>query len=93
MDLARKAFPAQIIRLEEEWGDWLVAQKQTESAIAHFIEAGVFKKAIDAAINARQWNKAIQLVSSQSSDVAKPFLKQIAKHYFEIRQFDQAEKY
>lgn len=93
MDLAKKAFPAQMIRLEEEWGDWLVAQKQTDAAIAHFIEAGVFKKAIDAAITARQWNKAIQLVSSQSQEVAKPFLKQIAKHFFEIRQFAQAEKY
>lgn len=92
VDLARKSFPAQITRLEEEWGDHLVNHKQTESAIPHFIEANCFKKAIDAAISSRQWNKAIQLVSSQPTDVAKPFLKQIAKHFAEIRQFDQAEK-
>jgi intraflagellar transport protein 172 len=57
-----------------------VSQKQVENAINHFIEAGVLEKAIEAAISARQWVKAVQLVAHQPSEIAKPFLKQIAKH-------------
>jgi intraflagellar transport protein 172 len=38
--LAREAFPADVVKLEEEWGNYLVSQKQLDSAINHFIEAG-----------------------------------------------------
>ena len=51
-----------MIRLEEEWGDNLVLHKQLDAAINHYIEAGVVEKAIDAAINARQWSKAVQVI-------------------------------
>ena len=34
------SFPNEVIRLEEEWGDYLVSQKQLDAAINHFIEAG-----------------------------------------------------
>lgn len=57
-----------------------MSQKQVENAINHFIEAGVLEKAIEASISARQWVKAVQLVAHQPSEIAKPFLKQIAKH-------------
>lgn len=40
MELARAAFPAEVVRLEECWGDYLVQQKQMDAAINHFIEAG-----------------------------------------------------
>lgn len=40
MELARVAFPAEVVRLEESWGDYLVQQKQMDAAINHFIEAG-----------------------------------------------------
>ena len=79
--------------LEERWGDWLVSQKQTENAINHYIEAGCFQKAIEAAISSRQWSKAVQLVSGQTPEVARPYFKQIAKHYGETRQLDLCEKY
>ena len=36
-------------------------QKQLDGAIPHFIEAGRMEKAIEAAINARQWTKAAQV--------------------------------
>jgi len=36
------------VRLEEEWGDWLAAQKQLDAACNHYIEAGVYLKAINA---------------------------------------------
>lgn len=40
IDLARREFPAFVIEVEEEWGDWLMTQKQMDAAINHFIEAG-----------------------------------------------------
>lgn len=40
VELARLAFPAEVVRLEESWGDYLVQQKQMDAAINHFIEAG-----------------------------------------------------
>lgn len=40
VELARSAFPTNVIRMEEEWGDYLVSQQQMDSAIHHFIEAG-----------------------------------------------------
>jgi len=93
VDIARKGFPQEVVKLEESWGDWLVEQKQVEAAINHFIEAGLFNKAIEASIIARQWNKAIQLLKNQPPEVSRPFYKQIAKHYADIRQYDLAEKH
>ena len=40
VELARTAFPNEVVRLEEQWGDHLCTQKQFASAITHFIEAG-----------------------------------------------------
>ena len=40
VDLARYAFPSDVVKLEEEYGDYLVSQKQLDAAINHFIEAG-----------------------------------------------------
>ena len=39
VELARYAFPADVVKLEEEWGDHLVSQKQLDAAINHYIEA------------------------------------------------------
>ncbi len=44
--------------LEERWGDWLASQRQMDAAVNHFIEAGVAVKAIEAALEARQFPKA-----------------------------------
>jgi len=38
-ELARYAFPQNVVKLEEEWGDHLMQQKQTVSAINHYIGA------------------------------------------------------
>lgn len=40
MELARYAFPQDVVKLEEAWGDYMVGQKQLDGAINHFIEAG-----------------------------------------------------
>lgn len=63
--LARRNFPAQVVPLEEEWGDWLMSQHQVDAAINHFIEAGCSMKAVEAALAARQWNKAAAILDSQ----------------------------
>ena len=62
VDLARRTFPSEVVHLEEEWGDHLSDSKQLDAAINHYIEAGRTLKALDAAINARQWKKAVQII-------------------------------
>merc|ERR1719157_341512 len=81
IDLAKQAQPAFIVQLEQEWGDWLVSQRQVDAAINHYIEAGASTKAIDAAMSARQWHKAEQLLDQASigSDMtfAVPFYEKL----------------
>lgn len=59
VDLAKRAFPNKVITLEEEWGDWLVSQKQLDLAIEHFVQANIPNKAIESALAARKWNRAV----------------------------------
>lgn len=40
VELSRVAFPREVVKLEEAWGDYLVSQKQLDAAINHYIEAG-----------------------------------------------------
>ena len=40
VELSRAAFPREVVKLEEAWGDYLVSQKQLDAAINHYIEAG-----------------------------------------------------
>lgn len=65
LDLVRRHFPAEVVALEEEWGDWLMSQHQVDAAINHFIEAGCSLKAVEAALAARQWQKAAAVLDSQ----------------------------
>lgn len=44
VELARLAFPSEVVKLEEAWGDYLVQQKQMDAAINHFIEAGCVER-------------------------------------------------
>lgn len=40
IELARTAYPNEVVTLEEQWGDQLSSQKQFNAAITHYIEAG-----------------------------------------------------
>ena len=60
--LAKLAFPNEVVPLEEEWGDYLSSNRQYDAATNHYIEAGRLTKALDAAIESRQWKKALQIV-------------------------------
>jgi len=96
IELAKHSQPALVVQLEEEWGDWLVSQRQVDAAINHYIEAGASTKAIDAAMTAMQWHKAEQLLDQASigaePQFSLPFYEKLATHYSASRQFDQAER-
>ncbi|CAD7965624.1 unnamed protein product [Amoebophrya sp. A120] len=95
VELAKQVQPSLVIQLEEQWGDYLVSQKQTDAAIHHYIEAGCSLKAIDSAMNARQWHKAEQLLESThggDASVCLPFYEKLAGFYEKSRQFPEAER-
>uniref|UniRef100_A0A3P8UXR3 Intraflagellar transport protein 172 homolog n=1 Tax=Cynoglossus semilaevis TaxID=244447 RepID=A0A3P8UXR3_CYNSE len=93
VELARLAFPGEVVKLENSWGDYLVQQKQMDAAINHFIEAGCFLKAIEAAIAARQWKKAVQILEDvdKDSSAGKYYVK-IAQHYASMQEYEVAEQ-
>ncbi|XP_037541130.1 intraflagellar transport protein 172 homolog [Nematolebias whitei] len=92
VELARVSFPAEVVKLEEAWGDYLVQQKQMDAAINHFIEAGCYLKAIEASIAARQWKKAVQILDSQDDSSAGRFYLKIAQHYASMQDYEVAEQ-
>ena len=44
-------------------------------------------RAIEAAIHGRQWNKAVQIIQHQDTEVSAPFFKQIADHYKSVKNY------
>lgn len=113
IELARYAFPQEVVKLEEEWGDNLAQQKQMDAAINHYIglnswctlssysmylcvcllcwasESGNTTKALEAAVKARQWNKAVQIVEVlENPDMAKQYYGKIAEHYASVGEYD-----
>lgn len=92
VEMARYAFPTEVVKLEEEWGDYLVSQKQLDAAINHFIEANAITKAVETAINSRQWAKAVQILELQDAALASRYYKKIADHYASIGEYEMAEK-
>ncbi len=95
VELARRAYPSEVVVLEEEWGDHLVDNKQLDAAINHYIEAGRTLKALEAAINAKQWKKAmqiIQVIDDDSGDLNKYFF-QLGQHLASVREYKAAESF
>lgn len=93
VDLARYAFPSDVVKLEEQFGDYLVSQKQLDAAINHYIEAGATAKAVEAAITSRQWTKAEQILELQDSEMASRYYKRIGDHYASIGEYEKAQKF
>ncbi|KAL0485003.1 intraflagellar transport protein 172 [Acrasis kona] len=93
VELSRNVMPDLVIKLEEEWGDWLVSQKQIESAVVHFIEANQYVKAIEAALTSRQWAKAIQILDGVEPATSKKYYARVARHYEDIQNYSQAKKF
>ncbi|KAL7872215.1 hypothetical protein SRHO_G00071980 [Serrasalmus rhombeus] len=92
VELARVAFPSEVVKLEEAWGDYLVQQKQMDAAINHYIESGCSSKAVEAAIGARQWKKALHIVELQEDRSSAKYYLKIAQHYASIQEFEVAER-
>ncbi|XP_027896583.1 intraflagellar transport protein 172 homolog [Xiphophorus couchianus] len=92
VELARVAFPAEVVNLEEAWGDYLVQQKQMDGAINHFIEAGCTLKAVEAAIAARQWKKAVHILELQEDPSAEKYYVKIAQHYASVQDYEVAQQ-
>ena len=93
VELARQLFSKDVVMLEEEWANYLKDKKQFDSAINHFIEAGILTSAAECAIEAKQWNKANQIIDSLEGDVAHSFYQQLAEHHMSEKKYDLAEKY
>ncbi len=51
------------------------------------------QKAIEAALQARQWNKAIQILDLQEPSESVNYFKQIAEHYSSTREYGLAEQF
>ncbi|XP_043216719.1 intraflagellar transport protein 172 homolog isoform X2 [Amphibalanus amphitrite] len=91
--LARSNFPSVVVQLEEEWGDYLVSKREMDAAISHYIEAGKTIKALDAAVHARQWKKAMQIVQAAGGEQdISPYLLKLGNHFAQIGDHATAEK-
>lgn len=86
VDLARTVNPEQVIHLEEEWGDSLVESKQLDAAISHYIEAGCTLKALDTAVLAKQWKKAVHIIKVVDDvDLVRDYYKLIGNYFASIK--------
>ncbi|CAD2220997.1 hypothetical protein, conserved [Angomonas deanei] len=102
VEYAQRNDPEKVPKLEEEWGDFLVSQKHVDQAINHYCEAEQYFKAVKAAISSRQWGKAADILESQNlgakedgtidSKIVNCY-KAIAKHYEDMHQYTDAEKF
>ncbi|XP_055910125.1 intraflagellar transport protein 172 homolog [Eupeodes corollae] len=92
LELARQVAPGEVTSLEEEWGDWLVSKKQLDASINHYIEAGATRKALDAAVGAKQWRKAVQIakVLDEPEEIQK-YALDLSKHLAFAGDLDGAE--
>ncbi|XP_037945105.1 intraflagellar transport protein 172 homolog [Teleopsis dalmanni] len=81
LDLARTVAPDDVTILEEEWGDWLVQRKQLDASINHYIEAGATQKALESAVGAKQWRKAVQIAKVlDEPEQIQRFALDLSKH-------------
>ena len=93
VELARRDFPREVVSLENEWADWLMTQRQSDAAINHYIEAGQNIKAIEAALECRQYAKAADIAESLDQISAKPFYRRMAEYYDSVGRLDEAERF
>ncbi|CAF1215295.1 unnamed protein product [Adineta steineri] len=93
--LARRTTPKDVVDLESKWGDHMAEQMQYLEAVNHFIEAGENMKAVQAALQGRQWTRALEILEQQrdenNPDIAK-YYKQLALHFAQIQEFEKAER-
>uniref|UniRef100_A0A3P9JKJ1 Intraflagellar transport 172 n=1 Tax=Oryzias latipes TaxID=8090 RepID=A0A3P9JKJ1_ORYLA len=86
VELARAAFPAEVVKLENAWGDHLVQLKQMDARRKHDTQGT--KRSIEAAIAARQWKKAVHILDIQDDPSTAKYYIKIAQHYASIRDYE-----
>lgn len=94
VELCRRAFDGRgVAELEAAWGDHLVAARQTDAAVNHYVEAGAYAQAVEAAVASRQWAKAAQVAQQLQPKQAAPYYARIAAHFEQAGALDEAEAY
>ncbi|XP_068142396.1 LOW QUALITY PROTEIN: intraflagellar transport protein 172 homolog [Drosophila tropicalis] len=92
LELARVVAPQEVTALEEQWGDWLVGRKQLDASINHYIEAGATQKALEAAVGAKQWRKAVQIAKVlDEPELIQRYALDLSKHLAFAGDLDGAE--
>ncbi|XP_034482499.1 intraflagellar transport protein 172 homolog [Drosophila innubila] len=92
LELARVVSPQEVTALEEQWGDWLVSRKQLDASINHYIEAGATQKALEAAVGAKQWRKAVQIAKVlDEPELIQRYALDLSKHLAFAGDLDGAE--
>lgn len=93
IELARRVSPEEVTILEEEYGDWLVSRGQVDASINRYIEAGATNKALEASVNAKQWQKGLQIARVlDEPDPIKPFASKLSEHLALIGNISAAEE-
>ncbi|KAK0403869.1 hypothetical protein QR680_017169 [Steinernema hermaphroditum] len=93
IDVARFAFPAQVVELEEEWADHLMAENSAEAAVSHYLESGKTLKAVDAAIKGREFAKAVEILEVlDDAELTAEYYAKIGEFYARNGQYEKAEK-
>lgn len=93
IEMARNISPEEVTTLEEEWGDWLVGRRQPDASISHYIEAGATVKALQAAVTAKQWRKAVQIARVlDEPDEIKHYAETLSKHLSQTGNIADAEQ-
>ncbi|XP_033198470.2 intraflagellar transport protein Oseg2 isoform X1 [Bombus vancouverensis nearcticus] len=94
LELARKVDPTSVVDLEREWGKHLASAGHYDAAINHFIEAGETALALDAAINARQWRKGLQIIQVIEDDdpTIRKQCEKLAEYFASIHEKNLAER-
>lgn len=93
IEIARVVSPDEVTVLEEEWGDHLVQKRQLDASISHYIEAGSTIKALDAAMGAKQYRKAVQIVKVlDDSEEIKKYGAELAEHLSSAGDVETAEE-
>ena len=94
VELCRKHFPEREAEVEDVWGEWHATNRQWDAAVNHFHAAQNYERAIDAAIHAKQWAKAVSYARTAlgGSAAAAPVYRRVAVHYQETGDLLEAEK-
>jgi len=80
--IAKRKFPGEVVAIEEEWADHLFEHRSMDMACNHYIEAGKLRKALEAAIEGKHWNKALHIIQVTHQNFLTEFHFFIKKSIF-----------